>query len=148
MKTINYENRFKAAFDLLFRPTRFSSNLKRQQLRLINETKKNIESDFENRVTFLLNQKERALLVSDFPDELYLFEVPLRNDLLNPNFATTQNARFYKKDVLTVSFTDTSRSVEFYKEKASEFLADALVNRDFIKSRKNGSTIEFFINTL
>lgn len=148
MKIINYKNRFKAAFDLLFRPKRFFSNLNRQQMKLVNKSKQAIEEDFEARLRFLFNKEKNALLEPDFSAELNFFELPLRNDLRTNNFRISERGETYKKESLFFAISNPDLKAEDYKIQASQALAAELIKRDFIKTRSTGSTIEFFINIL
>jgi hypothetical protein len=144
MKTINYKNSFQALFDLIFNRKKFLQKINSKIQHEKSVLKYSLEQNFEEKVRFLLNEKDRRITNREF--QIPVMQMPIFDPIKNPYyFNTSINSEEKKIEKLFFSISDNNFDSIDIKRMAARRIAEILIEGDFIKSRSNGSEIEFYI---
>lgn len=150
MKKLNYKNRFKAVWDLVFYPKRFEKAIEKKINTERIKEKIKLGVNFKSKLDLLLSKKDAKIINRNF-GKISAIQVPIYQDLpvniYSDAFPGDSHSRSIEKRVerLQVSISQSELSAIDIKRYAADNIAKTIVELGFLKSVRRGPYIDFYI---
>lgn len=148
MKILNYNNRFKAVLDIIFKPAVFNSRINSK----VSQAEDKLSEEFESKTFSLLQFKEheeRRTLVSPLLNykTIPLLQLPIIDPKKSP-YPEQMSANIIERRIerINLSFASSDATLERLKEAAAQSLSKELIKGNFLQTRREGGLVEFYIN--